>query len=144
MLVKLAAVCRTSTRFIHVFYGIVCIYILLELAMQVYQLITLLLGGSPEDNVNVLLSLNIFCMISDIFILLLFTLYWKEIEGSFIYGLANQGIQNCFRKRFILPILWLLSYSAYFCYLCITQNITANTLTDTNNIILHIVCQAIC
>ena len=121
-ILKFTSVCRSSLRFIHAFYGIVFVYILLELAIQLYQLLGLLLD-TFQDNFNVVLAANVFCMIADIFILLIFTMYWKQVQGSFVEGFVESSADTVIRKRFILPTLYFILYTAYFCYLCITGDI---------------------
>lgn len=94
-----------------------------------------------------IVALNIFCMIADMHLLLLLTLFWKQIEGSFGDNASyiEEEKSRCMPVRLFLPFTWFLCYTPYFIYLLITQNMyESNSLSDLNRVFFYIVCQLIC
>lgn len=53
------------------------------MAVQIYQLVTLIiqLNNTKTMNINYVLSINVFCMITDMYIIVMLSQYWKSIEN---------------------------------------------------------------
>lgn len=81
---KIRAASRLGESFLTVFYCVCCLYIALELVIQVSQLALILVNSQPEQNSNIVIALNGLCIMLDQLVLLLLTMYWAKIEGSFI------------------------------------------------------------
>lgn len=85
---KIVVAQRVSSTFMVTFYALTFLYILCELAIQLYQLVMIIINGRPDNNAEMVLALNIFCMIVDLHILLMLTLYWNQVQGSFVGAIA--------------------------------------------------------
>lgn len=76
---KIRAASRIGESFLTAFYCVICLYVTLELAIQVYQLTLIIITSSPEDIVNVVVALNILCIVLDQLVLLMLTMYWAKV-----------------------------------------------------------------
>lgn len=72
---------------------------------------------------RLLASINILCILADIYIIAMLSVYWENIENQFRSQIRDslQTNQSKVIKRFIPIILWTIVYAAYFIYLCIHQ-----------------------
>lgn len=144
---KIYVAYKQGNQFIITFFIVTLLYILCQLSIQIIQLVCLIKYQDPEKNCNITLSLNVFCMIADMHLLLMLTLYWKEIQGSFIEsGVRYSHFINtsCLPYRLILPFLWFVCYVGYFIYLAVTNNlINSLELGDKNKIALYVAVQSV-
>lgn len=70
---------KNKNPFMIAFYSLTFMYATCELAIQIYQLVTIIIYQRPEDNASLVLAMNIFCIILDLHILLMLNLYWHTI-----------------------------------------------------------------
>lgn len=80
---KLRAAFIAQNNFLIGFLFVTFFYIIVELAIQILQLVYLAIDYDLGQISNLIIALNIYCMIADMHLLLLLTLLWKQIEGSF-------------------------------------------------------------
>ena len=65
-----------SVPFMKMFFIFICLYILAETGLQVYQLVNEL--EQEELNLYIIIGLNILCVIVGTFIMFLLAEYWKK------------------------------------------------------------------
>lgn len=122
---KLTQVRRLPDAFIVLFYVLVLAYICCELSVQLFQLVSVAQGTNPINNSNVILSINILCIIVDTLIMVMLTRHWTEIESSFIEINFDHGLATK-QTRFVPIIVWAFTYLAYLCYLFAAKQLTLN------------------
>lgn len=74
---------KAGRPFTSAFYSLTCVYLLFEIIIQIYQLVNVIMGHEAQYSVNMVLALNVFCIIVDQEIILMLTLLWNKIYGSF-------------------------------------------------------------
>lgn len=61
------------------FYILLLTFILLLLFLSVYQVVMLAIGNGAVGLADIVLGLVVFSMIADLFVLVVFTGYWKQV-----------------------------------------------------------------
>ena len=115
-LIKLIISFMKSIPFMKTFLIFVCMYILSEMGMQIYQLVEELKPGSP--NLYIVVGINVICIIFETFIMFLLSDYWKRTSMSLENEIRNLKLKMKSDLKYqVIPIaIWTIIYIAFFIY----------------------------
>jgi len=114
-IVKLTKAFLNDKKFLIKFYICVTILTGLELALQIYQLVTLC--REDEPSVYLLMIVNLYSMTMEAITIFILGDYWKETWEIITKQSTEQELKDKHNwVRIILVAIWVLIYSAFIGY----------------------------